>query len=56
MNYRPQVESRTTDKLALLCEAVKSVPANVIERVTKVEIRWKTIGGVEVPDVTIELK
>jgi hypothetical protein len=56
VNYRPQVESRTTDKLALMCEAVKSVPRDILEKVSKVQVVWKSVGGVEVPDISIEFK
>lgn len=48
-------KSKSTDKLQLLLESIKDVPQETINRVRKVELTWRILGGSVVPEVKIEL-
>lgn len=49
-------ESKSTDKLKLLLDSIKDVPEETINRVKKVELTWRILGGDILPEVKIEFE
>lgn len=45
MNYTPQVASVSTDKLAVLVEAAKSLPPEMVTRLSSFELNWTTMDN-----------
>lgn len=49
-------ESQSTDRLKLLLDSIKDVPQETINRVKKVTLEWRILGGTVVPEVKIEFE
>lgn len=51
------VDSKTTDKLRIVCDAAKDLVKNspeITEKLKSISIIWTKVDGVAVPDVKIE--